>query len=428
MVATTSSFRVAARSGDFRRWTAHRHRDRPGRYESVTDPIIPAPVSEQLRHAVRRLRSAEFPWTAETTYLNNASSGPLPERSRRVIDDFAAKRTAPHLLPDRTLQEILAEARTTVARLLHADVEEVALATNTSYGLNVAAGSLPLEAGQIVLVSDREFPANVYPWLGLRRRGVEVELVPTTVSGWPDEAHLLERLTDARVRVLAISFVQFSNGYRADLAMLRDACRANGTFLVVDAIQGLGQQPLDVHELGIDMLASGAQKWLLSPWGSGFLYVRKGLIQQLDPPFAGWMAFEGMDDYTRLTDYSRKPRTDARRFEVGTLPFQAMVGMTESIRLLLELGIDRIRDYLCEIRRPLLDAAREGVFELTSPTDPVHSCSIVCVRTRHVVESYRALKHAGIVCVLREGSIRLSPHCYNTKEEIERVVEMLRAG
>jgi selenocysteine lyase/cysteine desulfurase len=390
--------------------------------------MIPAPALEEVRHTVRRLRSAEFPWTAETTYLNSASSGPLPERARRVIDDFAAKRTAPHLLPDRMLQEMLAEARATVARLLHADVEEMALATNTSYGLNVAAGSLPVRRGEIVLVSDHEFPANVYPWLALRRRGVEVELVPTTENGWPDEAHMLERLMDARVRVLAISFVQFSNGYRADLPTLRNACRANGTYLVVDAIQGLGQHPLDVHELGIDMLASGAQKWLLSPWGSGFLYVRKDLIPQLEPPFAGWMAFEDTDDFTRLTDYSRRHWADARRFEVGTLPFQAMVGMTESIRLLLELGIDRIRDYLCEIRRPLLEAAREGAFELTSPTDPVHACSIICVRTRHVVETYRALKHAGIVCVLREGSIRLSPHCYNTIEEIERVVEILRRG
>jgi selenocysteine lyase/cysteine desulfurase len=222
--------------------------------------------------------------------------------------------------------------------------------------------------------------------------------------------------------------VQFSNGYRADLPTLRDACRVNGTFLVVDAIQGLGQHPVDVHELGIDMLASGAQKWLLSPWGSGFLYVRKDLIPQLEPPFAGWMAFEGTDDFTRLTDYSPRHRADARRFEVGTLPFQAMVGMTESIRLLLELGIDRIRHYLGEIRRPLLEAAHEGAFELASPTDPAHACSIICVRTHHVVETYRALKQAAIVCVLREGSIRLSPHCYNTIEEIERVVEILRRG
>ncbi len=394
----------------------------------MTDAAAPAPVSGELRDTVRRLRSAEFPWTAETTYLNNASSGPLPERARRVIDDFSAKRTAPHLLPDRTLQDILVEARATVARLLGAHVEEVALATNTSYGLNVAAASLPVETGQIVLLSDREFPANVYPWLALQRRGVEVELVPTTANGWPDEARLLERLTDARVGILAISFVQFSNGYRADLAALRDACRANGTYLVVDAIQGLGQYPLDVHELGIDVLASGAQKWLLSPWGSGFLYVRKDLISRLEPPFAGWMAFEGMDDFTCLTDYGRTHWADARRFEVGTLPFQAMVGMTESVRLLLDLGIERIRTYLCEIRRPLLEAARAGAFELVSPADPAHSCSIICVRTPHVVETYRALKHAGIVCVLREGSIRLSPHCYNTIEEIERVVEILRTA
>ena len=267
-----------------------------------------------LREQFRALRAAEFPWTADTVYLNNASIGPIPERTRRALDEFTAKRTAPHLLPDRELQAGLQAARATVAALLNAEPAEIALATNTSHGLNLAARALPLTPRDVVLVSDREFPANVYPWLLLKKRGVEVELAPCAAEGWPDEDYLVERLRDPRVRVLAVSFVQFSNGYRADLARLGAACRANGTFLVVDGIQGVGNSMLDVRDTPVDILACGGQKWLLSPWGSGFVYVRQELISGLEPAVTGWMAFEGTDDFSRLTEYNPAFRSDARRF------------------------------------------------------------------------------------------------------------------
>ncbi|HXH63411.1 MAG TPA: aminotransferase class V-fold PLP-dependent enzyme, partial [Gemmatimonadales bacterium] len=212
-----------------------------------------------LRESLRALRTTEFPWTADTIYLNNASVGPLPERTRRVLDGFNAKRTAPHLLPDRDLFAGLTAAREAAARLINAETAEIAIASNTSFGLNMAARSLPIAKGEIVLVSDREFPANVYPWLMLQKQGVTVELAPCTAQGWPDEAHLLERLRDPRVRVLAISFVQFSNGFRADLKKLGAAARANGTYLVVDGIQGIGNSVLDVKEMPVDIVSCGAQ-------------------------------------------------------------------------------------------------------------------------------------------------------------------------
>ena len=285
---------------------------------------------------------------------------------------------------------------------------------------------LPIEPGETVLVSDKEFPANVYPWLRLRERGVDVELAPVAAEGWPSEGYLLERLRDPRVRVLAISFVQFSNGYRADLDRLGAACRENGTYLVVDAIQGLGQTPLDVKATPVDLLAAGGQKWLMSPWGSGLLYVRRELVERLMPAYSGWLSYEGVDDFSHLTDYNTTLRCDARRFELSTPPFQEMAGFAESLGLLAELGVERIAAYLREVRRPLLEAAARGEFELASPTDGRHASSIVCVKTDHVAESYHSLKQAGVVGALREGSIRLSPHCYNTVEEMERVVDLLR--
>jgi len=391
----------------------------------VTDIAYHPTRLRALRDQFRALRAAEFPWTADTVYLNNASIGPIPERTRRVLDEFTAKRTAPHLLPDRELQAGLQAAREAIARLLNAEPAEIALATNTSHGLNLAARALPLQPGDVVLVSDREFPANVYPWLLLKKQGIEVELAPCAAEGWPDEDYLVERLHDPRVRVLAVSFVQFANGYRADLGRLGAACRANGTFLVVDGIQGVGNSTLDVRETPVDILACGGQKWLLSPWGSGFVYVRRELISALEPAVTGWMAFEGTDDFSRLTEYNPTFRPDARRFEMVTLPFQDFHGMTTSVGMLAELGVDDIAQYARTLHEPVLRWADENGIRVVSPSDEAHRSAIVCLAPAHPAEAYHALKRAHVVCSLREGAIRLAPHCYNTVEEMERVVDVL---
>src|SRR3989475_6955871 len=167
----------------------------------MTDVLTHPAKVRALREELRALRAAEFPWTADTVYFNNAAIGPIPERTRRTLDEFTAKRTAPHLLPDRERLAGLQLAREALAQLINAETGAIALATNTSYGLNVAARALPLSPGDVVLVSDREFPANVYPWLLLKKHGIDVELAPCVAEGWPDEDYLVERLGDARVRV-----------------------------------------------------------------------------------------------------------------------------------------------------------------------------------------------------------------------------------
>jgi selenocysteine lyase/cysteine desulfurase len=388
-----------------------------------------SPLTSHLSpgYDIGELRRTEFPWTQDTIYLNNASVGPLPERTRVVLDRFNRRRAAPFQLPDRDLFATMAESRRLAAKLIGGDPEEIALAINTGFGLSLAARALPLRAGDVVLTSDREFPANVYPWLLLKDIGVTLELAPTTTEGWPNEEYLLERVADPRVRVLAISLVQFSNGYTIDLARLSAATRASDTYLVVDAIQGVGQIPVDVHATPVDVLACGAQKWLLSPWGSGFVYVRRELIRELRPAVTGWMAFEGTDDFTRLTQYNDNLRGDGRRFELITLPYQDFAGMNASLGLLLALGIQRIKDHLHKLHAPVLDwAARSGV-QIVSPVGERGS-GIICVAPEHVGEAFRALKSAQVVSSLREGAIRLSPHAYNTVDEMERVAEILEGA
>jgi len=225
--------------------------------------------------------------------------------------------------------------------------------------------------------------------------------------------------------VLAVSFVQFSNGFRADLDRLGKAARANGTYLVVDAIQGVGNSVLDVRKTPVDIAACGGQKWLLSPCGSGFVYVRRELVAELEPAVAGWMAFEGTDDFSRLTEYNPRFRSDARRFEMITLPFQDMFGMVESVRLLTDLGVRDIAEYTRSLHEPVFKWADARGVRITSPRDDAHRSAIVCIAPPKAVEAYHAVKRARIVCSLREGAIRLSPHCYNTMEEMEKVLEAL---
>jgi cysteine desulfurase/selenocysteine lyase len=370
------------------------------------------------------LRASEFPWTSDTVYLNNASIGPLPERTRAILERFNLRRCAPHLLPDREMFGMMAETRAKIARLIGASPDEIALAPNTTFGISMAARALPLGRGDIVLVSDKEFPANVYPWMRLGDRGATMELVPTTAEGWPDEARLLERLRDPRVRVLAVSLVQFSNGYLVDLERLSAATRETGASLVVDAIQGVGQLPVDVGRVAVDVLACGGQKWLLSPWGSGFVYVRRELIARLEPAITGWLAFEGTDDLSRLTSYDDRLRADARRFELMTLPYQDFAGLNGSLDLLLELSVERIRDHIRALHQPVLAWAERSGARVASPRGASGS-GILCVSPPEVKEVHRRLKASRIVCSLREGAIRLSPHCYNTLEEMERVAQTL---
>lgn len=396
----------------------------PPKGERLRGARSPLTAQGSPSYDVDQLRRTEFPWTEQTVYLNNASVGPLPERTRRVLEEFNQKRAAPFQLPDRELISIMAESRRLAAELVGAVPEEIALTINTGFGLSLAARALPLGAGDIVLASDREFPANVYPWMLLKDIGVTLELAPTTPQGWPDEEYLLNRLQDPRVRVLAVSLVQFSNGYTVDLARLSTATRAAGAYLVVDAIQGLGQIPIDVQTTPVDILACGAQKWLLSPWGSGFVYVRRELITTLRPAITGWMAFEGTDDFSRLTQYNDTLRGDARRFELITLPYQDFAGMNASLKLLLELGIPAIARHLEKLHQPLIAWAAESGASIVSPLDRSRS-GILCLAPRDVGASFRALKAARVVCSLREGAIRLSPHAYNTIEEMEQVAEIL---
>src|SRR6187399_3603196 len=186
------------------------------------------------------LRHAEYPWMADdpAVYLNAASTGPMPARAVTVADKWTRMRAQPHHLPFPWMQDAAATARRQFAQLVGADAEEIALMTNTTYGLNFAARALPLRPG-VILTFDGEFPSCVYPFQALGSRGISLELVPKK-NGLPDEDTLVAKIARPDVVAVVVSWVQFASGYVADLERIGNACRANGVFFIVDGIQGCG--------------------------------------------------------------------------------------------------------------------------------------------------------------------------------------------
>jgi len=378
---------------------------------------------------VAALRAAEFPWAnrSDRVYLNNASTGPLTQRAIAATAEVIAERAEPFRIDDAKNFAMLARTRELAAGLIGADAGEIAILTNTTYGINIAAQTFAWEPGDVVVVHDREFPANMYPWLALEKRGVVVKrIAPRGLL--PDEDALLAAIATPRVKLAAVSWVGFSTGYKSDLKRIGEACRARGIRFVVDAIQGIGADFLSVRDCHVDILACGGQKWLLAPWGSGFAYIRRELAATLDPSPVGWMSVKGSDDFTRLLDYDLTWRDDARRFEVLTLPFQDIAGLCASLALFHELGPQAVSARVASLAGEIVDWARgrRGV-QLVTPVDPARRAGIVSLITADSSASSARLHASGIAHSLREGAIRLSPHLYNTSEEIQRALAILDA-
>jgi cysteine desulfurase / selenocysteine lyase len=367
---------------------------------------------------VDRLRREEFPWAAagEAIYLDAASTGPLPERTLRAQAEFSRKRAAPHRLSHEEQFSVLDRCRALLAELLGAEEGTIALSVNTGAGINLAAWGLPLGAGSVVVVPDLEFPANVYPWMAASRaRGYDVRIVPAR-DGLLDEEALFAALDDPGTRVLSLSWVGFATGFVADLHRLSEACRVRDVWLVVDAMQAVGVLPLDVARTHVDLIACGGQKWLLSPWGSGFTYVHPGMLEVLAPQPVSWMGVRGSDDFSALVEYDLTWRDGARRFEQITVPFQDFAGMAASLELLRELGGDAVHAHVAAQVSALANGARDVGVDIVTPEG--RRAGILTVRPHDVRVASERLRDARVIHSVREGTIRLAPHCYTTSEEI----------
>ncbi len=363
---------------------------------------------------------SEFPIARTWAYLNHAAVAPLPRRVVRAMKRFLRDRQKGELGLKVWPPPVMAEARALSARLLNASPEEIAFVGSTSDGLNLAAQALPIGPGDNVILCDMEFPANVYPWLNLQRRGVEVRIVPHDRGGLTPER--LAEYLDERTRVVTVSSVQFLSGFRADLPALARLAHEAGAALVVDAIQSLGVIPMDVRVAGVDILAANGAKWLLSPIGITILYVRREWIERLHPVYAYYRAVLSPEPYLH---YDWTLRSDARRFEPSSPNVDGIYGLHAALSLLLEVGIERIQEHILDLTDRLLAGLETLGVEILTPRERERRAGIVSFRTAEVVRDYSRLRKARVLVSLREGYLRVSPHFYNLPAEVDRLLEAL---
>ncbi|MGE5531660.1 MAG: aminotransferase class V-fold PLP-dependent enzyme, partial [Bacteroidota bacterium] len=265
-----------------------------------------------------------------------------------------------------------------------------------------------------------EFPANIYPWLGLKRLGVDTRLVPAR-----EGRILIDDLAaamDDHTRALAISWVQFSSGYRSDLAALSELCRGRGAYLIVDAIQGLGALQLDLATLGVDFLCADGHKWLLSVEGCAALYVNSRVIGDLTTANVGWMGMKNCFDFL---DYTFRPLPNARRFEEGSPSVVGIHALGASVEMFLQAGPAQIEQDILALTDLLTDRLQAIGCTITSPRAAPEKSGILTFTHPKIPSSVlaAALNAQQIICVDRANNVRFSPHFYNDETEVAQAVE-----
>ncbi len=366
----------------------------------------------------------EFPITKTYNFQNHAAVAPWSRRAAAAVQQCAESCRDYANLRGGFYQRA-EETRSLAARLIGAAPEEVTFVKNTTEGLAFVANGLRWHAGDSVVITSVEFPANVYPWWNLRAQGVHVKMVAEE-AGRIDTQRILDAI-DAHTRVVSLSAVQFASGFRADLAAIGRACRAAGVLFCVDAIQALGVLPIDVRAMEIDALAADGHKWLCAPEGCGVFYCRRDAMDRIRPSTVGWMCMKNADDYG---NYQFAFRDDARRFDCGSYNLPGIYGLGAAIELLLEIGIDEISRRVLSLTDRLAAGIVAKGYRLVSSRRPGEASGIVAFtsdRHDHAELQRRLLKEHQVVIALREGRLRASPHFYNTPEEIEQLVGLLPA-
>lgn len=365
-----------------------------------------------------------------TVFLNHASFGPVPRSGRIAVERLLLRqgrfRDDPNV-DDETFA-LLAESRRMFAAVTGSDARLVAFAPNASFGLNAILHGLDLQAGERILVPDNEFPALVYAVRAISER-LGLRMVPLACPrGRIDEDHLRRELKSGTA-VLAISWVQFFNGFRNNLAEISRLCHDNGCFLLADVTQGAGVVPLNARRDRIDAIACGTQKWLLGQTGGGFFAIAPDPVRKVRPPFAGWLGYDWGYTWGDLQRWDRPAFRDGRFWEVGTYPFYSVRLVHAGLTILTGCGVNNIFIHVQRLHQRLAEGLRGTDYRPIIFPDRRNRSAIVSFTGRHTARLHRYLLERRIYVSLREGNIRVSPHFYNTEADIDRLSEaVIRFG
>lgn len=356
----------------------------------------------------------EFPVTRNRIFFDHAKVAPLPRRVAAAVETFVRDASGHGTANYAGWMDRVETVRGSFARLINADVEEVAFVKNTSEGISIVANGLDWKPGDNVVIPDIEFPANVYPWQNLERLGVETRFVANREGRVIVDD--LVKAVDARTRVLSISSVECNSGFRNDLETLGAFCRERGILFCVDAIQSLGVLPMDVKRYNIDFLSADGHKWLLSVEGLGGFYISAAVLDRVYPVMVGWDSMVNAWDFM---NYEFKFRPGARRFEEGSFNTLSIHALGAALDLLLETGIESIESRVLALGDLILEELRKRNLKILNSTRPGERSGIVSfamVRGLDGILDY--MKEHSVSLTVRDGLVRLSPHFYNSLDEV----------
>ena len=363
-----------------------------------------------------------FPVTEELIYLNHAANAPEPLPVTRAVNALLTDASRRGTLMEEDWKHRPDEIRGLVAWLLNCRASQVAFLPNVSAAASLVTGGLDWQPGDNVVITRDQFPANVYPWMFLKNKGVEVRIADWQHQGF---ARSVLGCINERTRVVAVSWVEYFSGTRHALEEVGDFCRTKGILYFVDGIQGLGFAALDSQRISADIIATGGQKWLLGPDGSGAMFCSDAALDKLSPPILSWRSVE---NYMKFDQYDLTLKANASRFEGATQNYLGMIGLGAALELLLDVGLNRTESVIGDLVHALLESLESLPVKLLTPREPEARAGIVTFfPNRGSAEGIMTeLAKRKIVVSMRRGAIRVSPHFYNTHEEIAALLMALR--
>lgn len=392
----------------------------------IADDGNPLPVCDPL--TVRDRFRAAMPIARKWAYFDQAAVSPLPEPTRTAMELWLKEATEEGDTAWPRWNSELERCRGLAAGLIGATPQEISLVPNTTTGISIVAEGFPWQPGDNLVTLDNEFPSNIYPWMHLEQRGVELRRVPVT-AGEPDLSKLRDAC-DRNTKIVSLSWVGYASGWRWEIPQAVELAHQCGALLMLDAIQGLGVHPIDVHAAGVDFLAADGHKWLVGPEGAGILFVRSAHLERLRPPQVGWNSMVHRYEFGRL---EWRLRDDASRFESGTYNMAGFLGFAASLQLLTELGLgpnsSPIEASVLSFRESASELLRQRGADILNANTPVHHQSgIQCFSIPQVSpEQVRRVFHdGGVVVSCRGGGIRMSAHGYANEQDLERLGEALQ--
>ncbi len=378
------------------------------------------------------MKSVDSPWASafpisqerQTLYFNSAGEGPYCEAASAALNQYLDEKKQPHHRPAASVFGTTQQIRSLAGQLFHADPDGFAFIHSTSEGMNILAQGYAWQPGDRVLLFEGEFPACVYPFLNLRHRGVHIDFCPCP-DGIPDMA-ALEKLLVSKPRMLVCSWVQFSNGYTHDLALLRQLTEQHNCLLVLDITQGAGLIPLDLTTLGVDACVLSGHKTLCAPTGSGLLYLAPAMAPRFEVTFPGWLTQVQDSDFTSLTRYPALTTLNARRFETGSDAQLLQRWLLAMLQWFQAQGTERLHEHVRGLVEQLATGIDQRSLRLAGPAERRSvMCAFRCDDPTATKALFQQLAAAEVIASLREGWIRLSLHAYNSAWQVDTFLHRL---